>query len=145
MVERSTLELAPGREIPVADLTLVTGPSSGPGGQNVNKVETRVTVLFDVAAAPQLSPEEKARLRARLASRLSKAGVLRVTSQKHRSQADNRDAALERLETLLREALVEERPRKATRIPAAARRRRLEAKRQKSAVKRGRRRVDEGG
>jgi ribosome-associated protein len=123
--------------IPEEELTFVTSRSSGPGGQNVNKLETRVTVRFDLAS-PGLDDEQRTRLRERLASRVSRAGVLQVTSQRHRTQAANRDAAVARLGELLREALTEPEPRRPTRPGRAARARRLAAKRLRSRRKRER-------
>jgi ribosome-associated protein len=135
----ATVEIGEGLEIPEAELSFTTGPSSGPGGQNVNKVETRVTLAFDVAGSRSLSEEQRQRIAERLSTRLTKAGVLRVTSQRHRSQAANRKAAVERFAELLADALSEDPKRRPTRVPKAARRRRLEAKRQRSWVKRERR------
>ena len=128
-------------EIPDDELSFAASRSGGPGGQNVNKVETRMTLLWDLDGSPSLAAlgdEERERLRQRLATRLTKAGVLRVTSQRHRTQAANREAALERFAELLREALRPEVPRKPTRVPRAAKRRRLEQKRRHSERKRQR-------
>ena len=122
--------------IPMGELTFATSRSAGPGGQNVNKVETRVTVAWPVVASPTLDERQRALVLERLATRISKQGVLQVSAQRHRSQAQNRAAALERLASLVREALEEDPERRKTRPPAAARRRRLAAKRQRSAVKR---------
>src|SRR3954453_10707281 len=91
--------------IPEEELSFATSRSGGPGGQNVNKLETRVTLRFDLAASPSLSEEQKSRLRERLSTRITRSGVLHVTAQKHRTQGANRDAALERFAELLREAL----------------------------------------
>ena len=91
--------------IPLSELQLVFSGSTGPGGQNVNRVATRVTVRFDVAGSPSLSEEHKQQIRSRLSTRMDKHGVLRIVSQKHRSQDANRQAAVERLQELLREAL----------------------------------------
>ncbi len=124
--------------IPDEEVSFVTSRSGGPGGQNVNKLETRVTVRYDVAASPSLSDEQRARLQERLATRITRAGIFQVTSQKHRTQAENREAAVERFSELMREALREETPRKKTKLPKAARRRRLDEKRRQSQRKRDR-------
>src|SRR5882672_11331599 len=125
------LEIAGGLALPEEEISFVTSRSGGPGGQNVNKLETRVTLRFDLAASPSLSDEQKARLRERLATRITRAGVLHVTAQKHRTQGANREAALERFTELLREAFQEETPRKKTRIPRAVHRRRVDDKKRR--------------
>jgi len=135
-----TLEIAGGVALPEEELSFVTSRSGGPGGQNVNKLETRVTLRFDLAASPSLSEEQKARLRERLATRITRAGVLHVIAQKHRTQGANREAALERFTELLREAFQEETPRKKTRIPRAVHRRRVEDKK-----RRGQRKQERSG
>ena len=124
--------------IPDEELSFTTSRSGGPGGQNVNKLETRVTVRFDVARSPSLTEEQRQRLLEQLATRITREGVLHVTSQKHRTQAENREAAVARLRELTAEALREEIPRKATRVPKAARRRRLEQKKRRGQRKRER-------
>ena len=131
--------MLPGVTIDEAEVRFLASRASGPGGQNVNKVATRVTLLFDVAAASGLSAEQKARLCSRLATRMSKAGVLRVVCQRHRSQAANRREAQERLVTLLRHALAEDPPRTPTMPSAAVQERRLADKRRRAARKRTRR------
>jgi ribosome-associated protein len=127
-------------EIPEAELKFATARSSGPGGQNVNKVETRVTLLFDIGASTSLSESQKDRLRRRLATRINKQGVLRVVSQRHRTQAANRQAVTERFVELVRAALHRRRRRVATRPSAKARARRLDHKRRHSRLKARRRR-----
>ena len=124
--------------VPADSLRAVASRSGGPGGQNVNKVETRVTIEVPVDALP-LPDEKKALIRERLAGRINRQGVLRVTSQVARTQADNRDRALTRMEELLREALQEEKPRKKTRVPRAAKQKRLDEKKRASEKKRLRR------
>jgi ribosome-associated protein len=125
------------------ELSYSTSRSSGPGGQNVNKIESRVTVLFDVTGSRTLSEEQKRLIFERLATRINREGVLRVISQKHRTQAANRDEARLRLATLLAEALRARRPRKRTRPSAEARRRRLEEKKRRAELKRLRRAVED--
>lgn len=120
------------------ELRFVASRSGGPGGQNVNKVSTRVTLRFDVAGSRSLSEGQRRRIHERLSTRIGKDGVLRVVSQRHRSQAANRRAATERLVELLREALKRTPPRKRTRIPRAARERRLAQRRHRSRIKRER-------
>jgi ribosome-associated protein len=135
------LDIGSGIVVPAQLLRAATSRSGGPGGQNVNKVETRVTIEVDVDALP-LDDAQKERVRARLAGRINRDGVLRVTSQAERSQLANRDRALARLEEILRDALVEEKKRKKTRPSRAAKRARLEAKKRRSETKRLRSTVD---
>jgi ribosome-associated protein len=125
-------------DIPDEELEFSTSRSSGPGGQNVNKVNTRVTVLFDVERSAVLSEEQRELLRARLGGRISRAGVLRVVSQRHRTQLANRDAAVARLATLVREALSEQPERVPVKVPAAVKERRLEEKHRRGDLKRER-------
>ena len=117
------------------ELIFKTSRSSGPGGQNVNKVSTRVTLLFDVASCDSLSNVQKQRILERLATRADKNGVVRVVSQKFRVQRANRTAALERLCQLLREALKTQPVRKQTKVPKYAQKQRLEEKKQRSLLK----------
>ena len=134
--EGAMLLIAGGVAIPLAELSFETSRSSGPGGQNVNKVESRVTLLFPVSSSPSLDERQRELLRTRLRTRISKAGVLRVSAQRHRSQAANREEAITRFAELLREALAEDPRRRPTRPTAAARRRRLQGKRRRSDLKR---------
>ena len=92
----STIAITSDVSIQADELSVVFSRSSGPGGQNVNKVSTRATVLFDVALSPSLTDEQKRKIRERLATRVSGEGVLRVSSQRERSQSANRAAARER-------------------------------------------------
>ena len=135
------LDLGNGSIVPAHLLRAATSRSGGPGGQNVNKVETRVTIEVDVEALP-LSDAAKQRIHSRLAGRINREGVLRVTSQSERSQLGNRDRALDRMEELLRDALKERRPRKATRVTKSQKRKRLESKRRHADKKRLRSRLE---
>ena len=117
--------------------------SSGPGGQNVNKVETKVRLLFDLRGSRSLGPDQKRRIEERLKTRITKDGVLHVASQRHRSREANRRATVERFVELLAEALEEEEPRVRTKVPTVQRTRRLESKRRRSQKKAMRSRPDE--
>lgn len=101
--------------------------SGGPGGQNVNKVSTRVTLRFAFEASSKLSEAEKARIHSRLFRRISE-GSVQIVSSGHRTQAANKSAALDRLYVLLAEALRIRKPRRATKIPKSAKVRRLREK-----------------
>ena len=117
------------------ELVFKTSRSGGPGGQNVNKLNTRVTLFFDVAHCESLSEAQKKQILIRLAGRADKRGVIRVVSQKHRTQKANREAAVERFQHLLANALKKRPVRKKTRIPYAVNQRRLEEKKRRSLVK----------
>jgi len=117
------------------ELSFEFARSSGPGGQNVNKVETKVRLLFDVRASRSLSSDQRSLIDERLATRITKGGVLHVSSQRHRTREANRRATIERFVELLADALEEDEPRVKTRVPKAARKRRLESKRRRSQKK----------
>lgn len=134
------LDLGTGLVVPAHLLRATTSRAGGPGGQNVNKVETRVTIEVDVDGLP-LDDEQKMRVRTTLGGRISRAGVLRITSQAERSQLANRDRALARMEELLRDALEERTPRKPTRVSRAQKQRRVEDKKKRSETKKLRGRI----
>ncbi len=112
--------------------------SSGPGGQNVNKLSTAVQLRFDVRRSPSLSDDVRARLERLAGSRLTGEGVLIILAQRHRTQERNREDARERLIELIRRAAVPPTPRRATKPTFASRQRRLETKARRSRIKGGR-------
>lgn len=131
--------VTPRLTIPAGELAIAFARSGGPGGQNVNKVATRIELEFDVEGSAVLTESQKERIRARLATRMSRVGVLRVVAQSERTQARNEAEARRRLASLLDHALAVPRPRRPTRPTAASRHARIEDKRRQSARKRERR------
>ena len=120
--------------IPLAEIDLRASRSSGPGGQHANVTASRIEAVFDVEASEALTDDQKARVRARCGPRVT------AVAQDARSQARNRELALRRLQASLASALHVARPRRPTKPSAAARARRVEAKRRQSAKKAQRRR-----
>lgn len=125
--------------IPAREITLSYARSGGPGGQHVNKTATKVLLRWNVPASAALDEDTRARLIARLGSRLTEEGDLLVTSERHRDQSRNVDDAVAKLVTLLRAALRRPKRRRATRPTAGSRERRLQSKKQRGALKRDRR------
>ena len=128
--------------LPEEEIRFETSPSSGPGGQHVNRTETRVTLLFDVENSRSLTEGQKAIIQKSLSSRINREGLLRVSVQETRSQHANREIAIRRFVELLRRALKPRRRRKSTRPPRWAREKRLKEKRIRSRLKRRRSGVD---
>ncbi len=113
--------------------------SSGPGGQNVNKVSSAVQLRFDVRHSPSLSNDVAVRLMRLAGKRMTKEGVLVLTAQSHRLQERNRAEALDRLVALIRQAAVRPTPRRPTKPTKASKERRIEGKKQRSSIKKLRR------
>jgi len=124
--------------LPPEELSVAFARSGGPGGQNVNKVATKVVLRFSIEASASLGETRRARLLGRLASRLTGSGELLVQASRYRERGRNLADARERLAAILREALQVQRPRRATRPTAGSKRRRLEAKRRRGELKRRR-------
>ena len=112
--------------------------SSGPGGQNVNKVSSAVQLRFDVRRSPSLPNDVAIRLMKLAGSRLTKDGVIVIIAQQHRQQERNRADARERLFEMIREAAIPPVPRRATRVPKSEKKKRLEGKKRRSEIKRHR-------
>lgn len=123
------------------DIRFETARSSGPGGQNVNKVSTKVTLCFDLQGTRALDAGQKRMLHRKLGTRISKMGILRVTSLKYRSQLANKKAAIRRFEELLTEALKPKKRRIATRVRRGAVEKRIQAKKERGTIKQRRRQV----
>ena len=135
----SDLVVGFGMTIPARELAVSYSRSGGPGGQKVNKVETKATVRFDVAHSLAVPKWARPLLLEKLATRLTNEGELVVSSERHRSQPQNLSAARERLAELLRDAMVRQRERKATKPTSGSKRRHSESKRRRSTHKRQRR------
>jgi ribosome-associated protein len=130
------LQIRPGVAVPMTEIELRTSRSSGPGGQHANVTASRVEASFDVSASEALTPEQRARIAAKLGPRVTAA------AQDTRSQHRNRELALERLAARLAHALEVRRPRTRTRPTRASQQRRVDAKKRRGDVKRSRRRPD---
>ena len=109
--------------------------ASGPGGQNVNKLSTAVQLRFDVRGSPSLPGDVKARLERLAGTRLTRDGVLVIIAQQHRTQARNREDALDRLIDLIRRAAIAPTPRRPTKPTRASRERRIEGKKRRAGIK----------
>ncbi len=138
--------------IKVADNIFVSGESisfkfsrsGGPGGQNVNKVNTKATLFFDIANETVFSDEQKEKILEKLSTRIDKNGVIRIISQRHRTQQANRETAIERLGELLAGALKAKAVRKKTKVPYASCQKRLEGKKQRGLLKKQRKKIAPG-
>lgn len=136
---RNLLAVNESVSIPRTELDVRASRSSGAGGQHVNKTSSRVEIFWNVVESRALSDEQRARLREKLASRLTTEGSIRVVASDMRSQSRNRELAEERLAELVRRALIVPRKRRATKPTRAAKEARLESKKRHSTKKRDRR------
>ncbi len=125
--------------IPAAELREAATRSRGPGGQNVNKTSTRVTIRWNLDSSDALSATQRRRLRAQLGTRITRTGDVVVHCDQTRSQARNRELARERLAEIVSGALVRPKPRQATKPSRSARAKRVDAKTRRGAVKQTRR------
>ncbi|HLW24564.1 MAG TPA: alternative ribosome rescue aminoacyl-tRNA hydrolase ArfB [Steroidobacteraceae bacterium] len=132
------LEVTPGLSIPEEELEWKFIRASGPGGQNVNKVSSAVQLRFLLPQNSTLPAAVRARLVRLAGRRIVEDGTLLISARNERSQEQNRRAALERLQALIRAAVIEPKPRRKTRPTAASRERRIESKKHRSSTKRGR-------
>ena len=133
------VEIIPGVRIAESAMRFQYARSGGPGGQNVNKLNTKAELWVPLAAIAGMTERAMARLRAMAGKRLTSAGEIHITAETERSQERNRSAVLERLRALLAAAAHEPKPRRKTKPSRAAKRRRLESKKQRSQIKSTRR------
>lgn len=143
MTDDALLEIDESLTLPRAELTYRATRSGGPGGQHVNTSSTRVELTWNVDASPSLSEAQRARIREKLANRISGDGVLLLAASEHRSQHQNREAVTERFVELVRRSLIVPKARKKSRASRAAREARLHAKRRRSELKRSRRSLED--
>jgi ribosome-associated protein len=125
--------------IPLSELRMRASRAGGPGGQHVNTSSTRIEVEWEIPASRALTSADRERLLSKLASRVDSTGTLRIVSAETRSQAQNRERALERLAEVVRAALIVPKTRKKTKPSKGAKEQRLDAKKRRSAAKRDRR------
>ncbi|MEO6773191.1 MAG: alternative ribosome rescue aminoacyl-tRNA hydrolase ArfB [Kofleriaceae bacterium] len=133
------LVVQPGLTIPGVELTIAFARSGGAGGQNVNKVSSKVDLRWHPGSSSALHPDDRAWLLAKLGARLTGEGALIVTSTATRDQVKNREDALAKLVLIVRAALIRPKRRRATKVSKGAKRRRVADKRHRSEIKRNRR------
>ena len=136
------IEIKPGLTLQEDEIRFTFSRSGGPGGQNVNKVNTKVTLWFDVTASPSLSDDQKQKLQHRLGNRITRDGILQIVSAQFRTQKANREDVLRKFVELVAAALKDRPRRKKTRIPKGVKEARLQAKKQRGALKASRMKKD---
>ncbi len=132
--QKKILETAPLPDLS-SEMTIQSSRSSGPGGQNVNKVSSKIEVLFNVAQSKLLNEAQILKITEKLGTKLSNEGQLRVVSQKDRSQLKNKELAIEKLYKLLGSCLIEQKPRKASKPTKSAVEKRIKEKKERSETK----------
>ena len=130
------IDISPNLSIDESELEITFVRSSGPGGQNVNKVATAAQLRFDAAHSRSLPPDVRARLISRAGSRITRDGVLIITARRFRTQERNRADAIDRLVEMIRTAATPPKHRRKTKTPRAAKARRVDEKRRRSVTKR---------
>jgi len=135
MPNMTLLDLSP-------ELSFQTSRSGGKGGQNVNKVETAVTGYFNIALSQLLNEEQKEIITGKLSNRINSDGLLMVKSQTYRTQLENKDEVIRKMNELVTKALEKKKKRIATKMSKAAKEKRIESKKKKGDIKEGRRRID---
>lgn len=141
MQGKSVIKITNSLTLPSRELKFVATTGSGPGGQHVNRVATKIVLLWDVASSKSLTLAQSQKIKRELSTRINKEGVLRVSSSKYRSQKANKEATISRFVQLLSEALATKKNRKQTKVPCSQRKKRLESKKKRGETKRLRARV----
>ena len=131
----TNLQINEDIQIPELEFSFDFSRSSKPGGQNVNKVNTRVTLKFNILQSPSLTPLIKQKLIEKLGNRINKNGVLQISSQRHRTQHANKLATIHRFQEIILDALIDDPQRTETKIPKAVKLKWTEDKRRKSKIK----------
>jgi ribosome-associated protein len=135
MTNMTSIDLSP-------EITFQTSRSGGKGGQNVNKVETAVTGYFQIDASQILSAEQKQVVTEKLSNQINSEGMLMVKSQTYRTQLENKEEVVRKMNELVKKALEKKKKRVATKVSKAVKEKRLESKKKKGEIKEARRRID---